>query len=604
MATKLIHITVPIDWIAPEIMNTLKAEENAFILDMGCEMIKEARNLVAGLSQKEIYNKISNESKSEIQKLELDLLVQKELLVKMDSSIRSVYEKQLEQMNKQMNELKGKICEHVNNNEEIIKTEICKEKELIKTEICKEKELIKTEMCKEKEKFKILLEEKDKQLTRMNDVYEKFLKPSIETKSSKKLGDEGEDNFVLLSETFKDFIGYKIEKKSHQGHKGDFHLFFEKFNVLVDLKNYTGKVQKKELDKIEHDLSINDTMDFGWLISYESSVSDWNRFPIMCKWIVTDVGLKCIIIVNNLNLNNNPTDVLRIVWNMTNEIHIMMSKTKEIDNKEIEQLRERDYNILQKIKTAQKRLSEMKRNVVSMSQITKDIENDIIDAISMFTNELSKNEFDKSLKIKEWWNDNIDFDDSGEYKLTSTEIWSRFKKENKEYIDENKLLVEDFKTHVKSFVSFDNYIEKSKKGLLEFTGFKFKELSGKELLVSLDNEKIKGVEKQLEVELSIPIVVEKKKKVLKKLVSKEVEQDIVNQYNNSQQNVLEMSKCNNLLVWQIVSILMNNGVISKRGDARGYELYKETEEYKSKITKPSEKDIKYYKMCDDICGVI
>jgi hypothetical protein len=51
------------------------------------------------------------------------------------------------------------------------------------------------------------------------------------------------------------------------------------------------------------------------------------------------------------------------------DIHMMMSKTKEIDNTKLEKLRERDYNVLQKIKTAQKRLSEMKRNVTSMSQI-------------------------------------------------------------------------------------------------------------------------------------------------------------------------------------------------------------------------------------------
>ena len=50
----MINITVPINWIAPEIMNTLNAEENAFILKTGCEMIKEARSLVAGLSQNEI----------------------------------------------------------------------------------------------------------------------------------------------------------------------------------------------------------------------------------------------------------------------------------------------------------------------------------------------------------------------------------------------------------------------------------------------------------------------------------------------------------------------------------------------------------------------
>ena len=291
------------------------------------------------------------------------------------------------------------------------------------------------------------------------------------------------------------------------------------------------------------------------------------------------MGLKCIIIVNKLNSNKNPTDVLRIVWNMTNEIFMMMSKTKEIDNTELEKIRERDYNVLQKIKMAQKRLSEMKRNVVSMSQIAKDIENDIIDAVSMFTNELSKNEFDKSLKIKEWWNENIVFDDNKESKLTSTDIWTRFKKENKVYVDENKMLVDDFKTCVKNFVDVNNYVEKSKKGSIEFIGFKFKDL--------LVQEKVKSEEK-LEVELNIPNVVDKKKKIIKKsgikiVINDEVDKCIVDQYNDSNLNVLELSKNNNLLVWQVVSILINNGIIGKRGDVRGYELYKETDEYKNKI---------------------
>ena len=492
MATKMINISVPISWTVPEIMSTLNSEENAFILNTGSEIIKEARNLVAGLSQKEIYNKISEESKSEIKKLEFDLLVQKELQTKMDSSIKYIYENQLNEIRNKNDELQKQIQEHVFNNKEIIKQEI----------------------NKEKEKYLMILNDKDKQLTRMTENYEKFLKQT-ETKSSKKLGDEGEDNFMLLSETFKDFIGYKIEKKSHQGHKGDFHLFFDKFNVLVDLKNYTGKVQKKELDKIEHDLSINDTMDFAWLISYESSVSDWNRFPLMCKWIVTDIGLKCIIIVNNLNSNNNPIDILRLVWNITNEIHIIMSKSKDIDNTELEKLRERDYNILQKIKIAQKRLSEMKRNVVSMSQITKDIENDIIDAVSMFTNELSKNVIDKSLKIKEWWNENIEYDGNIINKLTSTEVWTRFKKDNKEYADENKMFIEDFKTHIKNFIDVNNYVEKSKKGLVDFIGFKFKDLSEKYLLVCQETKNEKHDNEKMEVELSIPGNLEKKKKIIK-----------------------------------------------------------------------------------------
>jgi hypothetical protein len=428
----------------------------------------------------------------------------------------------------------------------------------------------------------MILSEKDKQVLRITENYENFLKQT-DTKSSKKLGDEGEENFMLLCDTFKDFVGYKIEKKSHQGHKGDFHLFFENFNVLVDLKNYTGTVQKKELDKIEHDLAINDTMDFGWLISYESNVSDWNRFPIMYKWIVTDIGLKCIIIVNKLNLNKNPTDILRNVWSMTNEIYTILSKAKQVDNSELIKMKERDYNVLQKIKTAYKRISEMKRNIFSMSQTAKDIENDIIDSINMFTNELSKNEFEKSLKIKTWWNENIIFDDNKEGKLTSTEVWLRFKKENKLYIEENNMLVEEFKNHLKNFVDVNNYVEKSKKGSIEFIGFNFKDF-----LVCQEIKNTKDEEK-LEVELNIPNVVEKKKRVVKKaglkiVISEEVDQSIVNKYNNSNLNVIEIAEQHDLLVWQIVSILMNNGIIGKRGDARGYDLYKETEEYKSKIT--------------------
>jgi hypothetical protein len=491
MTTKIVKIEVPLSWKEPEELNKLSPEENAFILDVGCETIKDARALVAGLSQKEIYDKIRKESKDEIVKLEMDLLVQKELRIKMEEALTVRYDNQLIQLKKQNQELTDKLKEVMNNS----------------------KFLVQQEVDKEKEKLEKILEDKNKQVLRITENYETFLKQT-DTKSSKKLGDEGEDNFIMLSETFKDFIGYKIEKKSHQGHKGDFHLFFDRFNVLVDLKNYSGSVKKKELDKIEHDLSINDTMDFAWLISYESNVSDWNRFPIMCKWIVTDVGLKCVIIVNKLNANKNPTDVLRIVWNMTNEIFMMMSKTKEIDNSDLAKLKEKNYNVLQKIKTAYKRISEMKRNIVSMSQTAKDIENDMIDSINMFTNELSKNEFDKSLKIKEWWNENIEFDDNNESKLTSTDIWTRFKKENKLYVDENKMLVDDFKSCVKNFVDVNNYVEKSKKGSIEFIGFKFKDL-----LVCTESESKKvcnEVNEKLELELNIPNAVEKKKKMIKK----------------------------------------------------------------------------------------
>jgi hypothetical protein len=115
MTTKIIKIEVPIDWDEPEELNKLSPEENAFILDVGCETIKDARALVAGLSQKEIYNKIREESKGEIQKLEMDLLVEKKLKDELDRSIRYIYDKQIEQLKKQNEELKEQLKTQITN---------------------------------------------------------------------------------------------------------------------------------------------------------------------------------------------------------------------------------------------------------------------------------------------------------------------------------------------------------------------------------------------------------------------------------------------------------------------------------------------------------
>ena len=153
MATKIINITVPISWTAPEIMYTLSAEENAFILNTGSEMINEARSLVAGLSQKEIYNKIREESKTEIQKLELDLLVEKQLANKSVEQSSKIYESQINSLQKQISELNKQLTEYTNNS----------------------KLLVQQEVEKEKDKYNVLLEDKNKQVLRITENYEQYL---------------------------------------------------------------------------------------------------------------------------------------------------------------------------------------------------------------------------------------------------------------------------------------------------------------------------------------------------------------------------------------------------------------------------------------------
>ena len=48
---------------------------------------------------------------------------------------------------------------------------------------------------------------------------------------------------------------------------------------------------------------------------------------------------------------------------------------------------------------------------------------------------------------------------------------------------------------------------------------------------------------------------------------------------------MTISAENNILPWQVVSLLIQYKVILKRGEARGYDIYTETEEYKSKMLK-------------------
>ena len=207
----------------------------------------------------------------------------------------------------------------------------------------------------------------------------------------------------------------------------------------------------------------------------------------------------------------------------------------------------------------------------------KDIENDIIETISLFTNEVTKNDFNKYEIIKEWWNNNVEFSGNNDNKLTSTEIWIRFKKENKVYIEEHNLLIEEFKCNLKNLIDIEYYLEKSKKGSLEFIGFKFKDLLVKE--------------EEIEVEL-IPTIIKKnksaKKNSNKKIVIDEVvDNEIVEKYTNTENNIISISKEKSILVWQVVSILMNNKIIGKRSDARGYDIYKDSDEYKSKIVNKS-----------------
>jgi hypothetical protein len=65
-------------------------------------------------------------------------------------------------------------------------------------------------------------------------------------------------------------------------------------------------------------------------------------------------------------------------------------------------------------------------------------------------------------------------------------------------------------------------------------------------------------------------------------VSEEVDKSIVEHYNDINNDIFSIASLHNLEIYQVVSVLVRNKVISRRDEARGYDAYKETEHYKQK----------------------
>jgi hypothetical protein len=545
METKMINIVVPINWKAPEIMNTLNAEENALILNTGSEMIKEARNLVAGLSQKEIYNKIREESKSEIQKLEFDLLVQKELQDKMDSSIRSIYEKQLEQMNKQIDELKSQI----------------------KIYQCENKDFVKTEVEKEQEKFRILLEEKEKQVNKINETHELILKQQNQ-KSTAHKGKEGEQLFEYYSdETFRDFKGYNLIDKHTQGGSGDFHLQFEEFDVLVDAKNYKKKVPIEQRDKIKKDLLKNEHLPFAWLVSLNTSIDKYDKAPVMYEWINTK---QCIVYINNLTEYEDPRKILRVVWFTCKELYKFVQEVT-VDNEELQELKDEKFKLMDKIRNMRKIMREINTTLNTTRNMLQLIDDEFKEILSSETEKLVESNYSM---FDDWWDTNIE-QTNGDEKILSTELWFKFKQDNKTSMKEFDVTTDKFKQFIKAKVPMTSIILKSKNAnsAIEIKGIKWK---------CVEQEEEQKIETLLVSDVP-------KKKIIKKIKSTEVyfdektDKTIIEDYIVSNDDVMQLANKHNIKTFQLVSLLVKYNIVTKRDESRGYNKYKETDEYKSKI---------------------
>ena len=82
MSLKIINLTIPHDCVLN--IEDFTPEENYQMLKIGSKCLLEGRKAVTGLTQKEIIQKIKQECKDEMHKLEMNIIVEKELSKKME----------------------------------------------------------------------------------------------------------------------------------------------------------------------------------------------------------------------------------------------------------------------------------------------------------------------------------------------------------------------------------------------------------------------------------------------------------------------------------------------------------------------------------------
>ena len=439
----------------------------------------------------------------------------------------------------------------------------------IKSYELQNKDLIKVEVDKARERYDLVLNEKDKQINRLSETYEKLIIQSHKSTSHK--GSDGEKTFSDYAETFIDFKGFNIIDKHTQGGEGDFHLHFEEFDILVDAKNYKKKVPIDQREKIKKDLQKNEHLHFGWLVSLNTSIDKFDKSPIMYDWINTT---QCLVYINNLSSFEDPKKILRIVWFTCKELYKLIEDVDQDENDTTE-LKEKNFKLIDKIKNVRKTIREINTSMNTTRNLIQVMDDDLRCLLENETNEIVSSNF--SL-FDDWWNENVIVTNNDSL-VVSTDLWFRFKQENKLIINEMNISGDKFKQYIKSKVPSSCIILRNKNAnsAFDIKGLQLKVFDYKSNII--ENEKI-------DIELNEEVL--KKTKIIKKtpeiVFSKELDSKLLNEY-YSNKDIMEISEKNNIKPWQVVSLLMKYNIIKKRDDARGYDKYKETEEYKQKLEK-------------------
>jgi hypothetical protein len=452
---KTIRLEIPSDKKLPDALWTFSPEENGLLVEIGCEVLLAGRKAVMDLTEQEMHKKMKEETRHALEKMERELCMQRQVSLEMEKKTVQLFEGQIEQIRKRLER-----SEELN---QMLQMEIKKQEQ-------EDAGKIREAVEKAREKFDWVLAEKEKQLARVQDVYERINENvmKLANKSTAAKGMEGEKQFSELAETFVDFKGFELIDKHTQGGQGDFHMHFEEFDVLVDAKNYKKKVPIDQREKIKKDLIKNQHIRFAWLVSLNTSIEKWDKSPVMYEWIN---GNQCVVYVNQLCGFEDPKKILRMVWYTCKELYRWVENTQDEETEMVE-LRETKGKLLEKMKNVRKAIREINTSMQHTKNLVQSMDDEIRDLLETETKDLLASNF--SL-FEDWWTMNVETTEM-DTMLLSTDVWMKFRNDNKQAWKEMDVTTEKFKKYIKSKVPSSNVVFKGKNpnSAFEIRGLRWK----------------------------------------------------------------------------------------------------------------------------------
>jgi hypothetical protein len=557
---KSVTIQIPYDENLPVKFFEFTPEKVLLTINIGYKCIIDAEQSMLELTEEMIYNKVKEETAGEIKKLETTLLVEKEISKKMDERTANKYEEQLNKMDIQLDRYKKQLD-----------AQACQ----IKTYELENKDAINQAIKNEKEKYDLMVYEKEKRIDKLQEINEQIKESLIKLtyQSAAHKGSSGENGFrVYADETFMDFKGYDLIDKHAQGGSGDFHMRFEEFDLLVDAKKYEKSVPITQREKIRDDLIKNEHLIFGWLVSLNTTIDKFDKSPVMYEWINTK---QCIVYINNLSQNEDPRKLLRIVWYTCKELYKLVEKGSDEDI-ELTNLKDKQIRFMTKVKNIRKTMREINTTLNTTKNLLQVVDDQLKEILEEETEQIVASNYSI---FDSWWDLHIELTNE-DVRLVSTDLWINFKQANKSLFNELEITTDKFKQYIKTKVPMSNIILKNKNAnsAFEIKGIKW-------------NLKEKKMEpEKLDILLVDTEVKPEKKKIITKskntevCFSEEIDKKILEDYYDTRNDIIKIANNYKVETYKVVSLLVKNKIISKRDEARGYDKYKETDEYKKKIT--------------------